>query len=78
MIHFIIYLIGFLICYRYIKKSIRHDNNDWSDVFATFLFSLGSFYMCIILYVFNYFEDKEIKFNETMKELFKRDPPKWM
>jgi len=63
---FIIYLIGFLICYVYIKKRVREKhNNDWSDVIFTFCISLFSYLGWLVMIIFILKEDK-------------RKPPKFL
>lgn len=68
----IIYFIGFLICYIWIKKMRNEvDDNEWEHVFITFLLSVFSWLTLLILSIAHIAE----YFN---KYINRRDPPKWL
>ena len=68
---FVIYLIGFVITYLFLKYlDWEQDSNDWSDIFARFFVSLFSWiavFLIVILLIFSLFE-----------YLKNTKPPKWL
>ena len=69
-----IYITGFLLSYIIIKKFARSGNNrnEWSDVLLTFIFSLFSWFIVIVIGVIEYKKIFKILGIKTFK------PPKWL
>ena len=73
MKYLIIYLLGFLCSYLFMKIFVRKkDNNNWIDVKYTIFFALLSWVSCII--------GLAILIVEVIDKYFKdnKKPPKWM
>ena len=70
----ITYIIGFLLSYIIIKKFGRtNDNaNEWSDVMFTFLLSMFSWFILIVIGVIEYKKIFKMLGIRTFK------PPKWL
>lgn len=64
----ILYLIGFMLCYAFIKLKIREPEDDeWKDVILTFIMSIFSWLTLLLIFIM-----------QTIEYTKENKPPKWL